>query len=78
MARRFLTAEDVRRAGSGEIVVDADTVVTPHALEAAGAAGITIRTAEGGAWSEPEPDLAVEASATAALRGQRRALADAR
>ena len=61
MARRFLTAEDVRRAQSGEIVVDTNTVVTPHALEAASAAGVTIRTAEGGAWSEPAPDRGPDA-----------------
>ena len=47
MARRFLTADDVRRAGTPEIVVDVHTVVTPHALEAARAAGVTIRTPDG-------------------------------
>ena len=61
MARRFLTADDVRRASGGEIVVDASTVVTPHALEAASAAGVVIRTAEGGAWSEPKPDRGPDA-----------------
>ncbi len=55
MTRRFLTAEDVRRAGGTEIVVDADTVVTPQALEVANQSGVTIRTA-GGAYAEPQPD----------------------
>jgi len=35
MARKFLTAEDVRHAGASEIVVDAETIVTPQALAAA-------------------------------------------
>ena len=34
MSRRFLTAEDVRRAEGTEILVDESTVVTPQALEA--------------------------------------------
>jgi len=55
MTRRFLTAEDVGRAQGSEILVEATTVVTPQALEAASAAGIQIRTSEG-AWTEPEPD----------------------
>jgi len=41
--RRFLTAEDVRRAGASEIVVEDGTIVTPQALEAAQAAGIAIK-----------------------------------
>jgi ACT domain-containing protein len=61
MARRFLTADDVHRAGTKEIVVDADTVVTPHALEAASAAGIAIRAASGGAWQAPAPDRGPDA-----------------
>ncbi len=60
MTRRFLTAEDVRRAGGSEIVVDETTVVTPQALEAASAAGTTIRTASG-AWTEPAPDRGPDA-----------------
>ena len=60
MARRFLTAEDVRRAGSSEILVDDNTVVTPQALEAALAAGVEIRTGQG-AWSEPAPDRGPDA-----------------
>ena len=55
MPRRFVTAEDVRRAGSGEILVDSETVVTPQALETAHAAGVTIRTASGD-YAEPAPD----------------------
>jgi ACT domain-containing protein len=55
MAARFLTAEDVRRAGAGEIVVEEGTVVTPQALETAQAAGVVIRTASG-PYREPPPD----------------------
>lgn len=43
MPRRFLTAEDVRRATTNELVVDEDTLVTPQALETAEASGVTIR-----------------------------------
>lgn len=56
MSRRFLTAEDVRRAGGREIRVDASTVVTPQAYEAAQAAGIAILDAGGVQHREPEPD----------------------
>jgi ACT domain-containing protein len=64
--RRFLTAEDVRRAsphGTGEIVVEEGTVVTPQALEAAEQAGIVIRTGSG-AWQEPAPDRGPDAGTT--------------
>ena len=64
MARRFLTAEDVRQAGEREIVIDETTVVTPQALEAAQAAGISLVTASG-AWSEPAPDRGPDAAASA-------------
>ena len=60
MAKRFLTAEDVRHAGSTEIVVDENTIVTPQALEAAQSAGIHIRTTRG-AYSEPKPDRGPDA-----------------
>jgi ACT domain-containing protein len=60
MTRRFLTSEDVRRAGSGELVVEASTVVTPQALEAARGVGLTIRTASG-PWQEPAPDRGPDA-----------------
>ena len=60
MPQRFLTAEDVRRAGGAEIVVAPSTVVTPQAQAAARAAGVEIR-AEGGAWSEPPPDRGPDA-----------------
>jgi ACT domain-containing protein len=60
MTRRFLTAEDVRAAAGAEIVVDAATVVTPQALEAAEAAGIAIRTSMG-EWQEPAPDRGPDA-----------------
>ena len=43
--RRFLTVEDIQRAGATrEIVVDEETLVTPQAAEAAEAAGIVIKT----------------------------------
>ena len=61
MSRRFLTAEDVRRAGTKEIIVDSDTVVTPQALEVARGAGITIRTGSG-TYREPEPDRGPDAA----------------
>jgi len=60
MPRRFLTAEDVRRSGGVEIVIDEGTVVTPQALEAAEAAGVVIRT-PGGAYTEPKPDRGPDA-----------------
>ena len=62
MVRRFLTAEDVRRASGAEIVVDRETVVTPQALAAARATGKSIRTDGGGAWSEPQPDRGPDAA----------------
>jgi ACT domain-containing protein len=60
MARRFLTAEDVRRANAAEIVVEEGTVVTPQALEAAEAAGIVIQSG-GKQWKEPAPDRGPDA-----------------
>ncbi len=60
MARRFLTADDVRRSEAREIVVDGDTLATPQALEAARERGITIRT-EFGTYREPAPDRGPEA-----------------
>lgn len=61
MARRFLTADDVHRARSTEIVVEPGTVVTPHAQQAAKAAGVALRNREGGEWSEPAPDRGPDA-----------------
>jgi ACT domain-containing protein len=61
MSRRFLTAEDVRRAGGGELVVDADTVVTPQAQEVARSLGVQIRTGAG-AYAEPAPDRGPDAA----------------
>jgi ACT domain-containing protein len=60
MARKFLTAEDVRQSGSGEIVIDEETIVTPQALEAARVASVVIRTAQG-AYAEPTPDRGPDA-----------------
>jgi ACT domain-containing protein len=63
VARRFLTAEDVLRAGAAEIVVEEGTVVTPQALEVAQQRGIAIR-AGAGPWKEPAPDRGPDAEAT--------------
>lgn len=61
MARKFITTEDVRRAGGAELVVDADTIVTPQALEFAAQSGVRIRDARGAAYSEPAPDRGPDA-----------------
>jgi ACT domain-containing protein len=64
MVRRFLTAEDVRRMGGPSIEVDAATVVTPQAMEAATAMGIAIQATGGGAprpWTPPTPDRGPDA-----------------
>ncbi len=61
MSRRFLTAEDVRRGGGGELVVDAKTVVTPQAQEVARSLGVQIRT-QSGAYAEPAPDRGPDAA----------------
>mgnify|MGYP002641522294 CR=1 FL=1 len=61
MGRRFLTAEDVRRLGGPAIAVDADTVVTPQALEAAASLGIQIQSAGAGSYSPPTPDRGPDA-----------------
>ena len=65
MARRFLTAEDVRAHGAGDIVVDAGTVVTYQALELAESLGVAIRTGSGGAYREPVPDRGPDANLAA-------------
>ena len=62
MARRFITVEDIQRVQGSELVVDDDTIVTPQALEAAAAAGITVRGSSG-TYSEPEPDRGPDADA---------------
>lgn len=61
MSRRFLTAEDVRRAVGREILVEEGTVVTPQAQDAAAAAGIFLRTAHG-PYVEPPPDRGPDAA----------------
>jgi len=67
MGRRFVTAEDVRRAAGGEILVDEDTVVTPQALEAAAAAGVVLRSAAGERYQEPAPDRGPDAARAARM-----------
>ncbi|HVS09978.1 MAG TPA: ACT domain-containing protein [Planctomycetota bacterium] len=64
MATRFLTADDVRRAGAGEIVVAEGTLVTPQALEAARELGIEIRGGAG-PYREPAPDRGPDATRAA-------------
>jgi ACT domain-containing protein len=58
VARRYLTAEDVRRIAekTREVALDADTIATPQALEAAAALGVTLRTTTGAGYTEPVPD----------------------
>ncbi|MEM1447695.1 MAG: ACT domain-containing protein [Planctomycetota bacterium] len=61
MTRRFLTAEDVRRLGGPEILLEEGTVVTPQAAEAAAAAGIRIVGPQG-AYVPPAPDRGPDAA----------------
>ena len=65
MARRFLTAEDVRRLGGPVIEVDAQTIVTPQAQEAAASMGVAIQASGGGGaarpWTPPAPDRGPDA-----------------
>ena len=61
MARRFLTAEDVRRLGGPRIQLDGETVVTPQAAEAAAAAGIEL-AGPAGAYAPPVPDRGPDAA----------------
>ena len=61
MPRRFFTAEDIRRAGSGELVVEPETVVTPQALEAAQASGVVLKGVNGTAYEQPSPDRGPDA-----------------
>lgn len=67
MSRRFLTAEDVARATGSEIIVDATTLVTPQAEEAARARGLAIRTPNG-PYTEPKPDRGPDAANAAKHR----------
>jgi ACT domain-containing protein len=60
MPRRFFTVEDLLRAGGREVVIDADTIVTPQALDVARANGITI-TSGSTAYVEPVPDRGPDA-----------------
>ncbi len=67
MGKRFLTAEDLRRAierGGRELLVDEATVVTPQALEAAQSLGIALRT-KAGDYREPPPDRGPDADRAA-------------
>ncbi len=66
MTRRFVTSEDIRRASGGELVLDADTVVTPQALEVAELAGVNLRRSDGQAYSEPDPNRGPDAQRSAA------------
>jgi ACT domain-containing protein len=64
MPRRFVTVEDLSRLQGRELVVDADTLVTPQALEAAEAAGIVIKSGSG-TYVEPPPDRGPDAETAA-------------
>jgi ACT domain-containing protein len=58
---RFLTTEDLRRAGASELVVEEGVVVTPQALEFAKLNGIVLRSA-GGEYAAPRADRGPDAS----------------
>lgn len=60
MPRRFLTADDVRRAQGGSIDVDPETLVTPQARELADELGVAIRSG-GAAHQDPAPDRGPDA-----------------
>ncbi|MBL8858596.1 MAG: ACT domain-containing protein [Planctomycetes bacterium] len=63
MPRRFLTTEDLRRlsAAGQEIVIDEETLLTPHAEAFAAENGLALRTRTGGAYVEPAPDRGPDA-----------------
>jgi ACT domain-containing protein len=60
MSRRFLTVDDLRRSNAREVLVDADTIVTPQALEHARSNGITIKSGTS-EYVEPAPDRGPDA-----------------
>lgn len=64
MARRFITVDDLVRLNAREVLLDADTVVTPQALDHARANGIVLRTGAG-AYQEPAPDRGPDAERAA-------------
>ena len=66
MAKRFLTAEDVRRLGGPEILLEGETVVTPQAAEAAATAGVAPRGARRVRTRPPSPTAAPTPRARAA------------
>ena len=61
MTKRFLTAEDVRRLGGPEILLEEGTVVTPQAAEAAATAGVRL-IGPAGAYAPPLPDRGPDAA----------------
>ena len=66
MTRRYLTADDVRRATGHEIVLDEATLATPQALETARSLGIEIRSGLG-AYREPTCDRGPDAQRAQAV-----------
>jgi len=64
MPRRFLTVEDLVQAKAREIHVDADTLVTPQALEWARQNGVSIVNGPAG-YTEPKPDRGPDAARAA-------------
>lgn len=65
MARRFITVDDLVRLNARDVLLDADTIVTPQALDHARANGITLRTSAGGGYTEPAPDRGPDAERAA-------------
>lgn len=61
MPRRFLTVDDLLRAKSREIHVDANTLVTPQAQEWARANGVSLVNSPAG-YTEPAPDRGPDAA----------------
>lgn len=60
MPRRFLTVDDLVRLAAKDVVVDADTIATPQALDYARANGITLRNGTA-SYVEPVPDRGPDA-----------------
>lgn len=63
MPRRFITVDDLRAlsARGKDIVIDEDTMLTPHAQAFADEHRISVRTQSGGAYKEPAPDRGPDA-----------------
>jgi len=62
MTRRFITVEDIERARGGSLEVEEGTVVTPQALDAAAAAGVSLVGSGGAGYVEPPVDRGPDAA----------------